>query len=73
MTADLLAENLRLQSQLDAECERTIRAYGVIGQMACHMADNYAHDFSSRDIEHGLEACRVDDDGRHFLVSTMGS
>lgn len=75
-TAELDAANAeirRLESQTRTEAMRLARAYGVIGQLACQISDHYSHDFGFAEIEDGLEACRIEDDGRHFRVSTMGS
>ena len=67
------AEIRRLESQVHSEAMRVARAHGVIGQLANKISDHFAHDFGTDEIADGLEAVKVDDDGRHFRVSTMGS
>ena len=75
MPAQLSAEAtcLKLESQVTALTMRLARAYGVIGQLASRVADNYTATFGGEQIDQGLQSCRVTDDGRSVSVSTLGS
>jgi hypothetical protein len=71
--APLIRQLREARHQAEGMAETVARLKGVIGQMAGRLNENYVGVFDARDVEIGLETCRVDVGPTDIRVSNLGS